>query len=194
MVNIVQTILFHSDFMEIREVIDKQMHGHGSLVLRCGTELLVFVWPLSLVIANIRPLFPHKKRQRSFRERYVCRWFRFSSCIHLWVGEYWRRYCRIAHQTWPPRVSVTGAGGTILCDYCTIPGLIILQQMSLLLVLCCYSGVGKLPQSWGLQSSRSIKQMELSTPWEANIAGLIKKVSVLCGTRSISTVFITVRH
>ena len=43
MVNIVQAIHFHSDLMEIREVVDKQMHGQGSLVLRCGTELLVFV-------------------------------------------------------------------------------------------------------------------------------------------------------
>jgi len=86
MVNIVQTIQFHSDLMKIREVIDKQMPGQGSLVLRCGTELLVFVWPLSLVIANVRLLFPYKKRQRSFCERYVCRWVRFSSCVHLWEG------------------------------------------------------------------------------------------------------------
>jgi len=43
MVYIVKAIQFRSDLMEIREVTDKQIHGQGSLVLRCGTELLVFV-------------------------------------------------------------------------------------------------------------------------------------------------------
>lgn len=43
MVHIVRTIQVHSDLMEIREVIEKEMHGQGSLVLCCGTELLVFV-------------------------------------------------------------------------------------------------------------------------------------------------------